>query len=60
MNQDIHNLVKQTSNDKRKTILSQIYTHAGIVLVEGAMTGLRELLPQLLSRSAHELMLEKE
>ena len=26
MNQDIHNLVTQTSNDKRKTILSKIYT----------------------------------
>ena len=25
MNQDIHNLVTQTSNDKRKTILSKIY-----------------------------------
>ena len=36
------------------------YTGAQYDVVEGAMTGLRELLPQLLPRSAHELMLEKE
>ena len=32
MNQDIHNLVTQTSNDKRKTILSKIYIETDILV----------------------------